>query len=76
MMLIMLVLELIENLNYLNKLTNIEPSLKEISPSLRITALKKPIYRNLNSIANIYTLAYSLMNAKVILKAKQETSSY
>jgi hypothetical protein len=43
---------------------------------LKDYGIEKPIYRNLNSIANIYTLAYSLMNAKVILQAKQETSSY
>lgn len=37
--------------------------------------IEEPIFRNLNSIANIYTLAYCLMNAKVILKAKEETLS-
>ncbi|MEW6619227.1 MAG: transposase, partial [bacterium] len=42
---------------------------------LKDYAIEKPISRNLNSIANIYTLAYALMNAKVILQAKEKTSS-
>ncbi|MDI6704604.1 MAG: hypothetical protein QME40_08050, partial [bacterium] len=35
--------------------------------------LEDPIFRNEDSIANLYTIAYSLMNAKVILKAKEES---
>ena len=42
---------------------------------LKHYGIETPIQRNINSVSNLATLAYCLMNAKVIMKAEKELTS-
>ncbi len=39
---------------------------------LKSYGIETPIQRNINSVSNLATLAYCLMNAKVIMKAEEQ----
>jgi hypothetical protein len=43
--------------------------------TLKNYGIETPIQRNINSVSNLATLAYCLMNAKVIMKAEKELTS-